>query len=189
MRSVLPLLRTAHDQSAASFQASVITCLPAAERYLGTPFASAFRGIATSALADALDVLRRELNASSASAHSSDARRRSISVINLDVGFLAPVCTKRTTRGNSHSPKASPTFSPQDVEATLPHHLRSIYAPAYIANLGVDTGKWARMRLPGASELGETCIALILKKKGKAPDRASVGVGGKLMSFLPVGLC
>lgn len=181
LRASLPLLRSTRDTLDGHAWSSVVTCLPAPERYLGTPFAGSFRGIAANALSQSLDVLRREIGASNVSGSSTDSRRRQIKVVTVDVGFLAPVSTKRTHRGATLSPDLAPvrSSSAAEVEAGLPGHLRGIYAPALISNLDVNADRLARRHLKSAVDLGERLLKVVLAKKAShVSDRISFGAGG-----------
>lgn len=174
-QSILPLLRVSQDPH--GLPATVITCFRAPDRFIGTPFtgsASAIPGIANNALASALDVLRREL-----SLVESRARRK-VKIVNLDVGFLQPVNTKKSHRGVSHSPEIRPSATvSRNMESNLPAHLREMYAPALLANFDSRTQS-SRHRMPDASALSDKLLNIVLAKKARhIPDRASVGVGGK----------
>lgn len=176
LKSLLPLLRASHDPSGSP--ATIITCLPAAERYLGTPFSGsegALRGIASNSLAQAMDVMRREISVVQSSS------KRPISIVNLDVGFLQRLSKsgKKHSRGVPMPSKAS-TVTAQDVERGLPSHLRSIYAPALISNIDVAAGEVVRRRLPSVEVLCEKLLSISLAKKAsRLSDRYSVGSGGK----------
>lgn len=176
LRSILPILRAAHDPNNAP--ATVITCVPSPDRLVGVPFsgtAGVFKGIACNALVQALDVLRREVDASTV------ADRRSIRIVNVDVGFLQPVNVKRTHRGNSHSPDPPTTqLSPRDVERSLPSHLRNVYTVPFVAGLEGTAVSSQRRRLPDASALTHKLLKIVLSiKPSRVPDRSSVGRGGR----------
>lgn len=177
--SLLPLLRLSHDPS--GLPATFITCLRATDRFVGTPFTgstSAVPGIANNALASALDVLRRELSL------VESRSRRNVKIVNVDVGFLQPVNTRKSHRGVSHSPENRSTgTSSLDIERSLPAHLREMYAPALLANYDARTQS-ARHRMPDAGALSDKLLGIVLAKKARhIPERASVGVGGRLLSF------
>lgn len=178
LQSLVPLLRTSHDPH--GLPATMITCLQAPDRYVGTPFtgsSSAIPGIASNALASALDILRRELSL------VESRSRRKIKIVNLDVGFLQPVSTKRSHRGVSSSPEThSRPLDMQDVQRNLPAHLRDMYAPALLANCDRHAES-SRKRMPGAAALSDKLLEIVLATKARhIPDRASVGVGGEFMS-------
>lgn len=176
LQSLLPILRGSHDPH--GLPATVITCFRAPDRFVGTPFTgstSAVPGIANNALASALDVLRRELDL------VASRSRRKVKIVNLDVGFLQPVNTRKSHRGVSHSSenRNNASVSSRSVESNLPTHLRDMYAPALLANYDQRTQS-SRYRMPDASALSDKLIAIVLAKKARhIPERASVGVGGK----------
>lgn len=177
LQSLLPLLRVSHDPH--GLPATVITCFRAPDRFVGTPFTggtSAVPGIANNALASALDVLRRELSL------VESRSRRKVKIVNIDVGFLQPVNTRKSHRGVSHSPerRSSSTCS-VDVESSLPAHLREMYAPALLANHDARAQS-ARNRMPDAGVLSDKLLGIVLAKKARhIPQRTSVGVGGELL--------
>lgn len=175
LQSVLPILRVAHDPS--GLPATVVTCFRATDRYIGTPFTGStgvVPGIASNALSSALDVLRRELEL------TESRSRRKIKIVNLDVGFLQSVNTRKSHRGVSHSPENRQRGSGQQIsEANLPAHIRELYAPALLANFDTRV-RSSRHRMPDASVLSDKLLGIVLAKKARhIPDRASVGVGGR----------
>ncbi|KAK9894603.1 hypothetical protein P389DRAFT_98841 [Cystobasidium minutum MCA 4210] len=184
LQSILPILRVAHDPH--GLPATVVTCFKATDRYIGTPFTgstSAVPGLASNALASALDVLRRELEL------TESRSRRKIKIVNLDVGFLQPVNTRKTHRGVSHLPESRQSAgSQQNAEANLPAHIRELYAPALLANFDTKA-RSSRHRMPDASVLSHKLLGIVLAKKARhIPDRTSVGVGVRsyyLASLLP----
>lgn len=184
LQSLLPILRVSHDPH--GLPATVVTCFRATDRYIGTPFTgstSAVPGIASNALAQSLDVLRRELEL------VENRSRRQVKIVNLDVGFLQPVNTKKSHRGVSHSPESRQSSPlPANLETSLPAHLREMYAPALLANFDSRLGS-SRHRMPDASVLSDKLLGIVLAKKARhIPDRASVGVGGKSYWSLPLAV-
>jgi hypothetical protein len=198
LQRILPLFHTARATARRDIPAPgiIITCLPAPQRYLGTPFSGqqgALLGLAASGLASAMDVLRRELTNS-----ARDTGVRPVKVINVDVGFLAePTAGKlpRTHRGNDisgrreHSPSPDRTSensfaagSAEQAEAALPRHLKEIYAPALLAAIGNanEVTRHKRKHLPPHHALADKLIHLVLAKKAShIPDRVAVGAGGE----------
>ncbi|CAD6564256.1 MAG: hypothetical protein CYPHOPRED_003234 [Cyphobasidiales sp. Tagirdzhanova-0007] len=178
-KGILPILRGAHSPTGHAY-ASIITCLPACDRYLGTPFSGssgALRGIISNSLAQTNDVLRREL---SALGTPSASTKRQIRIVNLDVGFLQPVSAHRTHRGATHGADASSSRpTARDVESSLPGHLKAIYAPALTAAIDINANAIARKRLPDVHDLADKLMSIVLANKAsKIPERTSVGVGG-----------
>lgn len=171
----MPLLRSRDTYNT---PASIITCLPAPDRYVGTPFSGtngAMRGIASNALVQALDVVRRELAVS-----DNTGNKRSIDIINLDVGFLQPAGTRKTHRGVSHalSSVAPQCQHPADVSASLPLHLRSVYTYPLVASLQGVSSESSRRSLPDASALSDKLLKIVCKPTAfRLSDRLSVGRG------------
>lgn len=196
LRSLLPILRASHDPHNAP--CAVITCYSAPDRYLGTPFsgtAGALKGIVSNAAAQCLDVLRRELS----TVQSGD--RRTIKIVNVDVGFMQPVQTRRTHRGHNLDPSAtgrrrndSPAASASaaELENSLPQHLRAIYAPALVASAETAAAASARRHLPPVEALTHKLLKLVLKTNASSiPARTSVGAGVTtyyIASLLPISL-
>lgn len=174
--SVLQAFRTSrrlHD-----VPATIITCLPGPERYLGTPFSGASgaagRGATANAIANEMDILRRELH----SVHLVNKGSRDIRVVNVDVGFLAPP----VSAGSAETQSASATAAGA---GTLPQHIRDVYGSSLLAGLGwgrrTSHAQAASARsAPPHTDLSDKLLKLVLSERGGAiPDRTSVGSGGE----------
>ena len=96
LQALLPLLRAAPARARDALanglgKHSIVVCLPATDARVGLPFAAA-QAMSAAATLRAVEVLRREIRASAATAHESEAAAamRNIKVVVVDVGAVGP---------------------------------------------------------------------------------------------------
>ena len=188
LRSICPIMRSSRDSYGTP--TSIITCVSAPDRYVSAPFtgtSGAIKGVATNALLQSLNILRRELNATST---ACTGEQRQVNIRTIDVGFLQPVNTRRTHRGTCHDPPDARFVRPtaQDLDTALPHHLQRLYTHAIMANIDSGLITSTRKRIPDANALSNKLLDLVLYPGSWANAFSRDSVGRGVMTYYVASL-